>query len=254
MKIRTDFVTNSSSSSYVLDIVAELKDNEKVEVHLGSPAEEDGDSDVTLLCDAEKLLEAKTFDELRKLISDSFVDGYDGVDYFGEDYYDEDDTSDEFHLPNPKSELDSFLDGIEERIHGNLDELLRMTFTRTWIAWGEASSCFESNMDYMAPEFQKIAKRASKPDASEEDKLAFIRYCEDFPGRILAGWGGAFPDGLMNCKNGRARLVYKASPEETAKNVAEGNFCLRGDYAEEEVKVDFSERTTMYDGRYDLEN
>ena len=246
MKIRTDFVTNSSSSSYVLDIVATEKSGRMSRVHLGSAGEEDGDSEVDFTCAAEDLLKAENFEELRKILCDAFYDEY-------EEYEDEDGAAVESPFPTAREELKRWLDGLEESVGGDLGKISQIAFTKTWSAWGEGCSCFDCNAEDMAPGFLEAAEKAASPDADEEDVKAFADYCENFPGEITSEWGGRFPSGFMKCGNGKARLVYEADAREEAEKVCKGSFASN-DSAEEEVIADFEKKKATYDGRYSLDS
>ena len=246
MKVRTDFVTNSSSSSFVLDLTATLKDGTTSSVHLGGVGEEDGESDVNFLCDAEDLLKAKSFEELRRMLENSYYD----EDF---EYADEDEDSEDAAPSGSKGDLKRWLDEIGKSVEGKLDGISRISFRRSWFAWGEGCSCFDCNMDDMAPGFREIAERAAADDASEDDVRAFVEYCDDFPGQIESEWGGAFPTGFMKCRHGRSRLVYHKDPKEMAKLVASGSIASNDD-ADEDVTVDFANGRTFYEGRYSLES
>ena len=73
MKIRTDFVTNSSSSSYVVEICVEDVDGNEYTVKL--PKDEgDGNFSVNLNCTAEEIISAGSIDELIAMLSEGIVD------------------------------------------------------------------------------------------------------------------------------------------------------------------------------------
>ena len=83
MKIRTDFVTNSSSSNFTLSIFIGLKDEEKGDVmfHANGGTEQGRVdyfwNDATVTVSPKQLGEAKSVDELIELLRDGVIDGWD---------------------------------------------------------------------------------------------------------------------------------------------------------------------------------
>lgn len=132
MKIRTDFVTNSSSSSFT--IMVTVKDTSGKEYSFTAPNDDpDEIFRCSLDCKAEEILKAKSVSELIDLLRKSLVNGEDDCD---SEYYEE-----------VKKACWGEFESFAQKLHDDGDNIERIesfVLDGHWKAWGEASSCFLS--------------------------------------------------------------------------------------------------------------
>ena len=230
MKIRTDFVTNSSSSSFVVEIDFYGKDNSFPVFKRFTPSV-DGDGEPNLNCTAEELMNADNLDSLLNILRGAIRDEHFG--YFDDQY---------------KKEMQSFTDQVAKSFP-DLTDISRIKLERRWSAWGEMASCMIWNNE----ELKELCKAVCSA-SNKEDKQTAIEALKDYLDYEPAqAYGEAvdWPTGFLGSKvNGS--FVWDSSPEQLARYVC-ADMISPNDNADEVTVIDMENRTIEQSARYELQ-
>lgn len=183
MKIRTDFVTNSSSSSFTVSIAVKTVDGKVYRAEV-VPDDGGGNGSANILCSAETLLNCPNVASLM----DTIYDAVSATTRAGDD----------------AREKEYFAEGVlnlatcvKNNVH-SLEQIATLTFERQLHAWGEFSSCFGTNIDIYAPELCSVAQRlCAAADEENEEECEALKKELLFLLRYSDGCVEGFPSGFM---------------------------------------------------------
>ena len=211
MKIRTDFVTNSSSSSFVVEV--EVETNEARVVFETNPIDEGANSNFK--CSGKDITKADSIDGLCELLQKSMSG-------------------------TGKTKIKGFAQDIKDNVQ-DISDINTIILRRIWISQGESSGCTIANDEKL----QELSKKIVKAKGEEKESLCkeMEEYLSSAEVYAEGGWQDCWPTDF--CKS-KAVPHYKWSHmritvEELAKKIA-NNKITNNDYAVETIIVDMQKK------------
>lgn len=239
MKIRTDFVTNSSSSNFTVSLVIKTKDGKTLVKDYGDDDPEFR-SDVSVYGQIDDILKAVTVSDLMEKLQ-ILGDDDDDNGYEDEDEYEEEDDYEEI-----------------DEIQQNPDAKLKtVTIKRYWKATGEWSSSFGYNVDKFLPELRGLCQKVldTEGDEKEKAKADLEEYLNDVGKLEIVSGSGYWPS-YMCYANGTNKINWKQITkdiEKLAECVVDDALLTSSDRGEEILKLDFVKKTVDASNIYYLE-